>query len=270
MEPAMAVNDRKISENGKGEKLPDAVVEQTHRINALRQAIADISGCFDGSKHVWITLLLCRYLVNRLRKYHIATKDIAAWGWVVYQTICALYLLDHPDISDEGCANRVAEAVEKLFEDGADTTALRAQLYRPREQNWLPHQEFLGIRKWAHQSVVGRYPELPAPSILSQLAAVKCLDDVYHYGIYGDIWKTLQLGDSEELVPICYRLPKTVVLELRLLQLFSRGRPEEMVSVCIMHCWETLGRRILDACGNSSTVSEAYDHILQTLEKTDG
>jgi hypothetical protein len=241
-----------VSENGKGEKMPDAVVEQTHRINALRQAIADTSGCFDGSKHVWITLLLCRYLVNRLRKYHIATKDIAAWGWMVYQTISALYLLDHPELSDEGCANRVGESVMKLFEDGADPSVLKAQLYRPMEQKWLPRREVLGMGKWGHRSVVGRYPELPPPSILSRLAAAKCLDDVYHYGIYGDIWKTLKLGDSEELVPISYRLPKTVVLELRLMQLFSRGRPEEMVSVSIMHCWETLGRRILDACGNSN------------------
>jgi hypothetical protein len=184
----MAVHDTKIPKNDKGEKMPDAVGEQAHRINALRQAIADISGCFDGSRHVWITLLLCRYLVNRLRKYHISTKDIAAWGWMVYQTICAIYLSDHPTMSDEGCTDRVAHAVEKLFADRADSTALRAQLYRPMEQNWLSRQEVLGIRKWAHRSVVGRYPE--PPSILSKLAAIKCLDDVYHYGIYGDIWKT--------------------------------------------------------------------------------
>jgi hypothetical protein len=92
------------------------------------------------------------------------------------------------------------------------------------------------------------------------------LDDVYYYGIDGDIWETLKLGDSEDLVAISYRLPKPVVLELRLMQLFSRGRPEEMVSVSIMHCWETLGRRILDACGNSKTVDEAYDDLSQTLE----
>jgi hypothetical protein len=134
----MAIHGMEVSENCKGEKIPHAVVEQTHRINALRQAIADISDCFDTSKHVWVTLLLCRYLINRLRKYHIATKDIAAWGWMVYQTICSLYLIDNPEISDEGCANRVAESLNILFEDGVDTTALRAQLYRPMEQKWLP------------------------------------------------------------------------------------------------------------------------------------
>jgi hypothetical protein len=85
---------------------------------------------------------------------------------------------------------------------------------------------------------------------------------VYHYGIYGDIWRTLQLGDSGEVVPVKYMLPRSVVLELRLMQLFSKGRPEDMLSVCIMHCWETLGRRILEACGNSSTVSGAYDYLL--------
>jgi hypothetical protein len=42
-----------------------------------------------------------------------------------------------------------------------------------------------------------------------------------------------------------------------------------MVSACIMHYWETLGRRILDACGNSNTVNEVYDYIFQTLEKID-
>jgi hypothetical protein len=251
-----------FSKNGKGAA---AVVAQTHSVNALRQAIADISGCFDGSKHVWITLLLCRYLINRRRKYHIATADIAAWGWMVYQTICALYLVDHPEISDEGCANKVADTLGILFEDEADSTALRAQLYRPLEQKWLPRKEFLGMEKWGHRSAIGRYPELPSPTIISRLAAAKCLDDVYHYGIYGDIWKTLQLGDSEETVLLSCRLPKTVMLELRIMQLFARGRPEEMVSVCIMHGWETLGRRLLDACGNSRTVSEAYDFILQQL-----
>jgi hypothetical protein len=259
---AMGSYANEFSKNG---KVADAIIEQTHRVNALRHAIADISGCFDGSKHVWITLLLCRYLINRLRKYHIPTADIAAWGWMVYQTVCALHLSDHPEMSDEGCANKVAEALGILFEDEADSSVLRAQLYRPMLQKWLPQKEFLGMAKWGHRSATGRYPELPPPSILSKLAAAKCLDDVYHYGIYGDIWKTLRLGDSDETVLVSYRLPKTVVLELRLMQLFSRGRPEEMLSVCIMHCWETLGRRILDACGNSKTASEAYDFILQQL-----
>jgi hypothetical protein len=102
----MEMHGMEVSGNGQGDKMPDEVVEQTHHVNAMRQAIADISGCFDGSKHVWITLLLCRYLVNRLRKYHIATKDIAAWGWMVSQTICALSPLDNPELSDERCANR--------------------------------------------------------------------------------------------------------------------------------------------------------------------
>jgi hypothetical protein len=252
-------------EKCKGERsstVPDCVVEQTHRINALRQAIGDISGCFDQSKHVWITLLLCRYLANRLRKYYVSTRDLAACGWMVYQTICALYLIDQSELSDEQCADKVGEAVSALFDDGRDSTVLCAQLYRPSMQKWLPHKEFLGMRKWGHHGVLCRYPVLPPGDSIGRLCAAKCLDDVYHYGIYGDIWKTLQLGDSDEEVPVNYRLPRSVVLELRLMQLFSQGRPEDMLSVCIMHCWETLGRRILSACGNSSTVSGAYDYLL--------
>jgi hypothetical protein len=138
-------------------------------------------------------------------------------------------------MSDEGCANKVAEAFGIFFEDEADSSVRRTQLYRPMLQKWLPQKEFLGMTKWGHWSAIRRYPELPPPSILSKLAAAKCLDDVYHYGIYGDMWKILRLGDSDEAVLVNCRLPKTVVLELRLMQLFSRGRPEEMLSSCIMH-----------------------------------
>jgi hypothetical protein len=73
-------------------RYPDCLVAQTHRINALRQAIADISGYFYHSKHVWITLTICRYLANRLRKFYVSPKDMAGCGWLVYQTISALYL----------------------------------------------------------------------------------------------------------------------------------------------------------------------------------
>ncbi|MDR0742152.1 MAG: hypothetical protein LBE98_01670 [Puniceicoccales bacterium] len=247
-----------------GNRYPDCLVAQTHRINALRQAIVDISGCFYHSKHVWVTLTICRYLANRLRKFCLP-KDMAGCGWMVYQTICALYLQDHSDMTDEQCAHKVADALDILFEDEVDSTVLNAQLYRPNLQKWLPHQEFLGLAKWGYQSVMGRYPELPAPDTLSRLCAHKCLDDIYHYGIYGNIWKTLALGESDERIQFHYKLPKSVALEFRLMHLFSHASPEQMLSVCIMHTWETLGRRILDACGNSRTVSEAYDYLLMTI-----
>jgi hypothetical protein len=115
-------DEEKCKDEGRG-TVPDCVVEQTHRVNALRQAIGDISGCFDQSKHVWITLLLCRYLTNRLRKYYVSTRDLAACGWMVYQTICALYLIDHGELSDEQCADKVGEAVSALFGDGRGGTA---------------------------------------------------------------------------------------------------------------------------------------------------
>lgn len=246
------------------------LLAEEDKVTALRECLCDISGLHSTSCHVWIMLWLAKQYDMRLKKIYLPVLDLAYMSYFTYQMLSGFAsYCNHSnwsDLTDEETAMEIGKFL-KIFHndtkvvwyDTIPSTFWHAPY--PSSRNASPGGKC--AKKHANRSVWHEFPKLPAGLHLNQVAATMCLDDIYRHGIYGNIYDTLQ-GMWESRVSITVALPSMVMVQLRFMQIFAKGQPDDFLAVCIMHTWETLGRRLLAQCGHAQNVTDAYNYIVNT------
>jgi hypothetical protein len=87
------------------------------------------------------------------------------------------------------------------------------------------------------------------------------LNDLYDHGYYSNITALWHAVEDDERVRVSGMVPRTVAIQYRVLSLFADGRPEDMLSLCIMHTWERLGRTLLGKCKSTAGLTSIVDRL---------
>ncbi len=240
--------------------------QQQAWVNELRSHIAEVSGFSESTSGYWLILEFAHYLHSRLNKRYISPRTLAYISWLLVQVLCGYVVYkDSHERSDSEILNELREYLSKLMKDDNDLDGFRGQIYHLFGGNHFGKKRYRGLEKYLENGVLSSYPRLPGRRMINQLSGVMTLGDCYDNGYYVDIQSLWKLVENDEKVELRGRVPRTIALQFRVLSLFCIGRPEDMLSTCIMHCWERLGCTLLHKCRSTRGLSSIFDELTKEL-----
>jgi hypothetical protein len=214
--------------------------------NHLLAIIEEQTALQRSSKHYWAIVELARTISRRLT---LRDPAIVAQCAILSYHLTSLHLSElHRDWSDEQIVDCILPMLQKTR--ALDILPLGRPLREP------------DLRKHLHHATFSLYPTLPRTSQLNRLATSKLITDCYRSNHYPDLLASLPHMEKLSTISLTFRIPTSANVTLRLLHLFARCTIDDMLTFCILHAWETLGRGILHAAGSSTTVTAAINHLL--------
>lgn len=217
----------------------------------------------------WLVLQVVRFIRSRLSNRYISTFLLARISWLVVQIFSGFVEYCASAGDDEKTDGEILgviwEYIHHILGDDADFEDFRGQLFRPYGGKHFGRKSYPVLDKYLTSSVLNHYPRLPARRAINQLSGIITLRDCFEHGYFlniRDMWELIKNGEKVELK---HHIPRTVALQFRIMSLFCTGRPEDMLSICIIFCWERLGRLLLKKCKSTSGLTDIFDTLIKEL-----
>lgn len=259
---------------GKEELKKGIRYHQASQVNELRWCVERISGFSQTTKGFWLIFQMAHFIRSRLAGRYITNMLLARVSWMVVQLLCGfvLYRKDAADArrdpgveTDEDVLDILRSYLASILGNGTDFDSFKGQLFRSNPGKHLGTKHYPGVEKYLTSDALRHYPALPSRRTINHLAGIMTIMDCYDRGFYTNIWKMWALIDSKEKVELKQRVPRAIALQFRLMSLFCNGRPADMLSICVLFCWERLGRLLLRQSKSTAGLSEIFDILATDL-----
>lgn len=242
---------------------------QISEVNELRWLIEQVSGFTETTRGYWLILQMSRFIRSRFGHRYISNVFLARISWMLVQLLCGFVSSRLEEggnpVDDDNVLKVLQEYLDKIIGDDVDFDAFTSQLFRPYSGKHLGRRSYPGLDKYLFNSVLSNYPCLPARRGINRLAGVMTLTDCYDRGYFLNVRDMWNVIGNEERVELKHRVPRTIALQFRLMALFCECRPEDMLSICVMLCWEKLGRLLLRKCKSITGLTDVFDALTKEL-----
>ena len=238
-------------------------------VNELRWMIEQFSGFTESSQAFWIILQFARYLKHNVGKRYISNNLLARLRLLIVQQFAGFIIGQSKEYHPEEVLHKLQNYLDTVTTSPKDPDQFKSTLFNPYSGDYLGKDSVRAVQKYTTQSTLSTFPVIPSRRTIGQLSGVATLKDCYNQGFFlnvRDMWNLLQNGEKVELK---FHVPRTVALQFRLMALFCDGRPEDMMSTCILFAWERLGRILLKHCRSTHGLTEIFNALVKELNIQD-